>query len=69
MSVILIKADSKSNKILTTLAKRLGGKVVFIKDEQYEDLALGSMMDKVKTNETVSREQVLKNLESNDWRI
>jgi hypothetical protein len=62
MSAIMIQADSKSNKILSELAKRLGGKVLSLKDDQYEDLALGSLMDKVKTNETVSREIIMKKL-------
>jgi hypothetical protein len=62
MSAIVIQADTKSNKILSDLAKRLGGRVMSIKDEQYEDFALGSLMDKVKTNETVSRDSIMKKL-------
>jgi hypothetical protein len=62
MSAIVIQADTKSNKILSDLAKRLGGKVLSLKDEQYEDFALGSLMDKVKTNETVSRDIIMKKL-------
>lgn len=62
MSAIVIQADTKSNKILAELAKKLGGKVLSLKDDQYEDFALGSLMDKVKTNETVSREIIMKKL-------
>ncbi|MDR3626006.1 MAG: hypothetical protein P4L45_04205 [Ignavibacteriaceae bacterium] len=62
MSALMIKADPKSNKILSALAKKLGGSVLPIRDEQFEDLALGSMMDKVKTTETVSRKEVIKKL-------
>lgn len=62
MSTIMIQADSKSNKILSELAKRLGGKVISLKNEQTEDLALGLMLDQVKTNETVSRDEVMKKL-------
>jgi hypothetical protein len=62
MSAIVIQADTKSNKILSDLAKKLGAKVLALKDDQYEDFALGSLMDKVKTNETVSREIILKKL-------
>lgn len=62
MSAIVIQADSKSNKILADLAKKLGGKVLSLNDEQYEDFALGSLMDKVKTNKTVSREIIMKKL-------
>ncbi len=60
MTAIIIKADKKSNKILSDLAKKLGGDVLPIKEEQYEDIALGYLMDKVKTGETVSRESVIK---------
>ncbi len=62
MTAIIIKADKKSNKILSDLAKKLGGDVLPIKEEQYEDIALGYLMDKVKTGETVSRESVIKRL-------
>jgi len=62
MSAIVIQADTKSNKILSDLAKKLGGKVLSLKDDQFEDFALGSLMDKVKTNETVSREIIMKKL-------
>ena len=62
MTAIIIKAGKKSSKILSDLAKKLGGNVVPINDEQYEDFSLGTLMDKVKTNETISREQVMKKL-------
>ncbi len=62
MGAIVIQADTKSNKILSELAKRLGGKVISIKDEQYEDFALGLLMDKVKTDETISRDVIMKKL-------
>ena len=64
MSAIIIKADSKSNKLLEDLAKKLGGDVFFIDDDQYEDIALGTLMDKEKTGETVSREEIMKKLKS-----
>lgn len=62
MSAIVIKADSKSNKILKELAKKLGGNVLSIDDNQYEYIALGALMDKEKTGETVSREDIMKKL-------
>lgn len=64
MSAIIIKADNQSNKILSELAKKLGANVMILKDEQYEDFVLGSLMDSVKTNETVSRESIMKKLKS-----
>jgi len=64
MSAIIIKADNQSNKILTDLAKKLGGDVMKLKDDQFEDLMLGSLMDSVKTGKTVSREAVIAKLKS-----
>ena len=64
MGAIIIKADKKSNKILSDLAKKLGGNVMNIEDEQYEDFALGSLMDSVKTGKTVSRESIMMKLKS-----
>ncbi len=62
MGAILIQADSQSNKMLSDLAKKLGANVLSIKDEQFEDFALGSLMNTVKTNKNVSREIILKKL-------
>jgi hypothetical protein len=62
MGAIIIKADKKSNKILSELAKKLGGDVINLADEQYEDFALGSIMDSVKTGQTVDRESIIKRL-------
>ena len=62
MSAIIIKADKKSNKILMELAKKLGGDVFSIDDEQYEDIALGALMDKEKTGRTVPRNEIMKKL-------
>ncbi len=64
MSTILIKADKQSNKLLSELAKKLGGNVVDMKDEQFEDFMLGTLMDKVKTGKTVSKTSILKKLKS-----
>ena len=61
MSAIIIKADSKSNKLLQDLAKRLGGDV-FFDDDQYEDILLGTLMDKENKGETLSREEIMKKL-------
>ena len=64
MSTILIKADKQSSKLLAELAKKLGGNVVDMKDEQFEDFMLGTVMNKVKTGKTVSRASILKKLKS-----
>ena len=57
-----ILADKKSNKILSELAKKLGGDVINLADEQYEDFALGSIMDSVKTGQTADRESIIRKL-------
>lgn len=62
MGALVIKIDPKSNKILIDLVRKLGGNVHTINNEQYEDFIFGSMMDKEKTNKTVSRDLVMKKL-------
>jgi hypothetical protein len=62
MGAIIIKADTKSNKILSDLAKKLGTNVLSVKDEQFEDFALGTLMNTVKTNENISRDLIIKKL-------
>jgi hypothetical protein len=62
MGAIIIKADTKSNKILSDLAKKLGANVLSVKDEQFEDFALGTLMNTVKTNENISRDLIIKKL-------
>lgn len=64
MGAIVIKLDTKSSKLLQKLAKKLGGTVFSINDQQFEDFYLGTMMDKAKTGETVSREEIMKKLEA-----
>ena len=64
MGTILIKTDKRSSKILAELAKRLGANVIDVKDEQFDDLMLGTLMDKVKTGKTVSKDSILKKLRS-----
>ena len=63
MSAIVIKADNQNTKILKDLAKKLGANVLNINEEQYEDLALGLLIEKSKTGETVSRESIMKKLD------
>jgi len=63
MNAILIKTKSAANlKLLRDLAKKLGGNVVSVRDEQFEDFSLGTLMSSVKTNQTVSRESIMKKL-------
>lgn len=62
MGAIIIKADKESNKILAELAKKLGGNVMNLADDQYEDFALGTAMDAIKTGKTVDRESIIMKL-------
>jgi len=63
MSAIIIKADNKNTKILKELAKKLGADVLNINEELFEDLALGLLMDKSKTDKVVSRDTIFKQLD------
>ncbi len=64
MGAILINADDQSNKLLKALAEKLGGNVTQIDEEQYEEILLGTLMDKEKTGETSSRATIFKKLGS-----
>lgn len=64
MGAIIIKADNKSSKILKELAERLGGDVTIISEEQYEDVLLGSLMEKEKTGKKTTRAAIFKKLGS-----
>ena len=65
MGAIIIRADQKSSKLLKELAVQLGAVVTNVKDEQYEDFMLGTLMDSEKTGEIVSREEIFKKLKEN----
>ncbi|MEM8893312.1 MAG: hypothetical protein AAGC88_01970 [Bacteroidota bacterium] len=62
MGALLIKTDAKSDKLLKELAAKLGRDVISIDDDQFEDIALGNLMDEVKTGEDVSRSDLMKKL-------
>lgn len=62
MGAIIIKVDKEGNKILSELARKLGGRVIQIDDEQFEDIALGSAMDEIKTGELSDYDSIMKKL-------
>jgi hypothetical protein len=62
MGAVVIKIDEKNNRLISKLVKELGGNVISINDDQYDDFALGKLMDTVKSNETVSREEIMKKI-------
>jgi bifunctional pyridoxal-dependent enzyme with beta-cystathionase and maltose regulon repressor activities len=65
MASIIIQSDNSDNlELIAKLAKKLGIQVNDISDELSEDLALGKIMSKSKTGASVSRESVMKKLQS-----
>jgi hypothetical protein len=59
------QSDNSDNlELIAKLAKKLGIQVNDISDELSEDLALGKIMSKSKTGASVSRESVMKKLQS-----
>ena len=64
MSTLLINTDPANSKLLLDLAKKLGAEVLSLKKDQYEDIILGNQMDKIKTNELVSKNEILSQLKS-----
>ena len=64
MSTLLINTDPANSKLLLDLAKKLGAEVLSLKKDQYEDIILGNQMDKIKTNELVSKNAILSQLKS-----
>jgi hypothetical protein len=62
MGALVVKINKKNNQLISRLVKELGGDVLSINDEQYEDLALGRLMDDVKTNVDDDRDLVFKKL-------
>jgi hypothetical protein len=63
MSAIIIKTDQQNTRILKELAKKLGADVLNINEEQFEDLALGLLMDRSKTGKIVTRDTIMKKLD------
>ncbi len=49
MSAIIIKTDNQNTRLLKEFVKKLGADVLNIIEEQFEDLALGLLMDRSKT--------------------
>mgnify|MGYP001096230877 CR=1 FL=1 len=65
MTALIINNKGKKNiSLLTDLAKELGYEVKILTDEQFEDLALGTLMKKEKTGKSVSKKTILKKLKN-----
>lgn len=63
MNTIVIQSDKRKSKLIANLAKELGGKVYDVSNDIIEDIALGNLMNSVKTNELVSREKIFEKLQ------
>lgn len=62
MGAIVIKSDSKNLKLIMEIAKRMGGQVAKLDDEQLEDFTFGEMLKEAKTGKSVSRETIMQKL-------
>jgi len=63
MTAIVIQSKSEENlRLLKELALKLGENVTSLEADQFEDFALGKMMQKEKTGKIVSRETIMKKL-------
>ena len=61
-SIIISGKDKKEIEAIALIAKKIGVKVHHISNEQTEDLMLGAVMKKVKTNKLVVKNRIMKNL-------
>jgi|TARA_B110000902_G_scaffold244591_1_gene297947 hypothetical protein len=64
MEAIIIKADNKIVKLLIQLAEKLGAEVSKLSKSEVEDFTFGEMMDEAKTDNLVSKSEVLDYLKS-----
>lgn len=64
MESLLIKSDTKNNKLIKEFALNLGASVKNLRNDDLEDISLGLLMDKIKMSEYVSNEEVMEYLES-----
>jgi hypothetical protein len=62
MNTLVIQSDKRKSRLIANLAKELGGKVYDVSNDIIEGIALGDLMNNVKTNELVSREQIFDKL-------
>lgn len=61
-AIVIESTDKASLKLLSEMAKKLGGQVTSLDKDQTEDLLLGLLMKKEKTGKNVDRETVMKKL-------
>jgi hypothetical protein len=63
MAAILIKSDNAENlRLLTDLARRLGGQATSVNAEILEDVMLGELINREKTGKKADKQKALKML-------
>ena len=62
MGAIIIKSDSKSLKLISEIAKRMGSEVAKLDNEELEDFTFGEMLKEAKTGKTVSPDMIMQKL-------
>ena len=63
MEAIIVHIRNKRNtQFIIELAKRLGGSVKELSKEQYYDIMMGELMNKIKTGEEISKMTILEKL-------
>lgn len=62
MAAILIKTNSKNKALIEKIARITGSSVTAINDKEYEDFLLAKIMRLKKTNKTVTKSRVIKEL-------
>lgn len=66
MESLLIKSNPKNNKLIKEYALKLGASVQNLSSEDIEDIELGKLMDKVKSNEYILREEIMEYMDSDN---
>ena len=61
-SIIISGKDKKELEALAFLAKKMGVNVRQITTDETEDMLLGGVMEKVRTNKKMSKKSVMKSL-------
>ena len=61
-SILISGKDKKELEALAFLAEKMGVKVRHITSDETEDVLLGAVMEKVRTNKKVSKNSVMKTL-------
>ncbi len=59
-SILISGKDKKELEVLAFLAEKMGVKVRHITSDETEDILLGGVMEKVRTNKKVTKNSVMK---------